>query len=69
MALLKAVVWALIFLTKLRFPPGVSIAIALMQVCYKVASELGIKSLDNQLLLNLLTTSNRPLIIKPEQAM
>ena len=69
MALLKAVVWALIFLTKLRFPPGVSIAIALMQVCYKVASELGIKSLDKQLLLSLLTTSNRPLIIKPEQAM
>ena len=27
MALFKAVVWALIFLTKLRFPPGVSIAI------------------------------------------
>ena len=26
MALFKAVVWALIFLTKLRFPPGVSIA-------------------------------------------
>ena len=25
MALFKAVVWALIFLTKLRFPPGVSI--------------------------------------------
>ena len=29
MALFKAVVWALIFLTKLRFPPGVSIAIVL----------------------------------------
>ena len=28
MALFKALVWALIFLTKLRFPPGVSIAIA-----------------------------------------
>ena len=27
MALFKAVVWALIFLTKLRFPPGVSIVI------------------------------------------
>ena len=27
MALFKALVWALIFLTKLRFPPGVSIAI------------------------------------------
>ena len=30
MALFKAVVWALIFLTKLRFPPGVSIA----TICY-----------------------------------
>ena len=30
MALFKAVVWALIFLTKLRFPPGVSIAIVLL---------------------------------------
>ena len=29
MALFKAVVWALIFLTKLRFAPGVSIAIVL----------------------------------------
>ena len=29
MALFKAVVWALIFLTKLRFPPGVSIAIVM----------------------------------------
>ena len=29
MALFKAVVWALTFLTKLRFPPGVSIAIAI----------------------------------------
>ena len=29
MALFKAVVWALIFLTKLRFPFGVSIAIVL----------------------------------------
>ena len=29
MALFKAVVWALIFLTKLRFPSGVSIAIVL----------------------------------------
>ena len=29
MALFKTVVWALIFLTKLRFPPGVSIAIVL----------------------------------------
>ena len=29
MAVFKAVVWALIFLTKLRFPPGVSIAIVL----------------------------------------
>ena len=27
MALFKAVVWALTFLTKLRFPPGVSLAI------------------------------------------
>ena len=26
MALLKIVVWATIFLTKLRFPPGISIA-------------------------------------------
>ena len=26
MALFKAVIWALIFLAKLRFPPGVSIA-------------------------------------------
>ena len=32
MALFKAVVWALIFLTKLRFPPGVSIAIYLTLV-------------------------------------
>ena len=32
MALFKAVVWALIFLTKLRFPPGVSIAIVLKVV-------------------------------------
>ena len=31
MALFKAVVWALIFLTKLRFPPGVSIAISLVR--------------------------------------
>ena len=31
MALFKAVVWALIFLTKLRFPPGVSIAIVLKE--------------------------------------
>ena len=30
MALFKAVVWALIFLTKLRFPPGVSIAIVIL---------------------------------------
>ena len=35
MALFKAVVWALIFLTKLRFPPGVSIAIVLKyKNCY-----------------------------------
>ena len=33
MALFKAVVWALIFLTKLRFPPGVSIAIVLKCHC------------------------------------
>ena len=33
MALFKAVVWALIFLTKLRFPPGVSIAIVLKRHC------------------------------------
>ena len=32
MALFKAVVWALIFLTKLRFPPGVSIAIVLKEL-------------------------------------
>ena len=36
MALFKAVVWALIFLTKLRFPPGVSIAIDLCYLCIKV---------------------------------
>ena len=37
MALFKAVVWALIFLTKLRFPPGVSIAIVLNNVnCCKL---------------------------------
>ena len=29
MSLFKAVVWALIFLTKKRFPPGVAIAIAI----------------------------------------
>ena len=34
MALFKAVVWALIFLTKLRFPPGVSIAIVLKGLNY-----------------------------------
>ena len=34
MALFKAVVWALIFLTKLRFPPGVSIAIVLKNKDY-----------------------------------
>ena len=33
MALFKAVVWALIFLTKLRFSPGVSIAIVLKCHC------------------------------------
>ena len=33
MVLFKAVVWALIFLTKLRFSPGVSIAIALKCHC------------------------------------
>ena len=33
MALFKAVVWALIFLTKLRFPPGVSIAIVYVSWC------------------------------------
>ena len=33
MALFKAVVWALIFLTKLRFPPGVCIAIVLKCHC------------------------------------
>ena len=33
MALFKAVVWALIFLTKLRFPPGVSVAIVLKCHC------------------------------------
>ena len=33
MALFKAVVWALIFLTKLRFPPGVSITIVLKCHC------------------------------------
>ena len=29
MALFKIVVWAIIFLTKLRFPPGISIATVL----------------------------------------
>ena len=29
MSLFKAVIWALIFLTKQRFPPGVAIAIAI----------------------------------------
>ena len=38
MALFKAVVWALIFLTKLRFPPGVSIAIEL----YPTGTRIGI---------------------------
>ena len=34
MALFKTVVWALIFLTKLRFLPGVSIAIVLKELQY-----------------------------------
>ena len=29
MALFKIIVWAIIFLTKLRFPPGISIATVL----------------------------------------
>ena len=35
MALFKIVIWAMIFLTKLRFPPGISIATVLKnQLCY-----------------------------------
>ena len=34
MALFKAGVWALILLTKLRFPPGVSIAIVLKDLTF-----------------------------------
>ena len=37
MTLFKAVVWALIFLTKLRYPPGVSIAIVLKELYYRHA--------------------------------
>ena len=49
MALFKAVVWALIFLTKLRFPPGVSIAIVL-----KVVTSLQMTSCNRTVLNNLL---------------
>ena len=38
MALFKIVVWAMIFLTKLRFPPGISIATVLKnQLCYNLS--------------------------------
>ena len=38
MALFKIVVWAIIFLTKLRFPPGISIATVLVCVSQNVHS-------------------------------
>ena len=41
MALFKAVVWALIFLTKLRFPPGVAI------YCYCLDDSLPFQKLDD----------------------
>ena len=51
MALFKAVVWALIFLTKLRFPPGVSIAIVLLPVyhlrCFLDNSVSSVQVYDN----------------------
>ena len=43
MALFKAVVWALIFLTKLRFPPGVSIAIVLKVVTFTPTNTLKVE--------------------------
>ena len=49
MALFKAVVWALIFLTKLRFPPGVSIAIV-MKTTYSLATILKNRQLVNNAL-------------------
>lgn len=40
MALFKAVVWAIIILTKLRFPPGISIATILKDRCISISEKL-----------------------------
>ena len=42
MALFKIVVWAIIFLTKLRFPPGISIATAVKLIQY-LPNDLNLK--------------------------
>ena len=56
MAQFKAVVWALIFLTKLRFPPGVFIAIVL-KIFTLISTSISINQLLDFQLFEILVSS------------